>query len=387
MSATPPRLILTLQKADLSLVPVASWQLDSDEQADVSPGVPSADRAVEIMIDYRALAGVVIPMSGVAFEPARTLFVAKAWPLGSDLLVFFTSVNAAMLQAAALVPPPSAGDPVLIQIFPGPYPDGAITWRSGVHACSGIPSVPIEIAAPIVWNPGQGINAPDAASFEQISLFGLRINAFASDCTAKGGGANSLCDVQATEIAGPLSCVGRPGGQDTFKALAPSGGTGGGSWTFNNTIAELIGLALRDSLTLQGNADLDARACSFAQNVNLQGTSTARFPGSRLAGGAALTVAAGAFADFRAGNYDTQAQLVGPGPVDRTVHRIMLAFPPLGASSYAIDPPFPSADYAVSAEQLGFQPAAELTFTHAAGALQVDAAIGGFSYNFTLIRN
>src|SRR5262249_33479591 len=48
-----------------------------------------------------------------------TLFVAKSWSPGADPSVFFTTIKAALAQAAMMTP--VSGNPVAVIIFPGTY--------------------------------------------------------------------------------------------------------------------------------------------------------------------------------------------------------------------------------------------------------------------------
>lgn len=109
--------------------------------------------------------------TGVQFEPQNTLFVSPVWPAGSDPLVFFTTVAAALVQAAALGP--TSTNSVQILIFPGTYLDDLVMVS---NVClTGTGNTICSIAGTITWTAGVGVNAPQAGDFENVTFVNLSV--------------------------------------------------------------------------------------------------------------------------------------------------------------------------------------------------------------------
>ena len=102
-------------------------------------------------------------MTGV---PARTLFVAQSWSPGVDPMVFFTTINAALAQAATMTP--ASGNPVAVIIFPGTYPED-IEIPSWVFLSSGSTEQnAVTINGTVTWT-------PTGATMEVVQLYFLNI--------------------------------------------------------------------------------------------------------------------------------------------------------------------------------------------------------------------
>ncbi len=90
-----------------------------------------------------------------AFLPSRVLFLAPSWPVGSDPTVYFTTPQAAMLQAATLNPTQTNG--VALVCFPGQY-SGNVTALTNVWIF-GVTQRGVMFTGNWSWLYGQGVNA------------------------------------------------------------------------------------------------------------------------------------------------------------------------------------------------------------------------------------
>jgi hypothetical protein len=334
--------------------------------------------------------------TGTSFIPARTLFVSQAWSTGSDPLVFFTKISDALTQAATLTP--RAFNPVTIIVYPGTYSD-PLTLVSNVHFF-GNSYRDVLIDAPVTWTPGAGVNAAQASIREEIDFAFIHFNAptasISVDSTAKLDDSNSVLDMRDCDVRNGATIVSRPGQIDYFQVWS-SICTGNFSFTNTNTNMSSIS-AQSGNWTWSGNCAIDWTGGEILANSSLNGTSTGRFSGLEVAGtvyvgpgchlnlpgsyldvGSVLTVDVGGTADIRAGEYNVQANLVGPGTIDRNIWRTNIigeGSTLIGANAITIDPPLPNNDYVVA-----------VTLTSAAGGVMpsVTAKTGsGFTLNDTV---
>jgi hypothetical protein len=353
----------------------------------VGPGVVATDAG-----------GGVAQISVPAFEPARTLFVATAWPADVDPAVYFTTIPAAIAQASALVPAPSQANPVGIIIYPGVYPQNIVMPSSGVGLMGANGTFPqVQITGTVTWTPTGNVT-------EVAWFYFLRIaNTITVDTTGKTGGQTSMhltsCFTDRVLYTG-RSAAGAT--RDLFQSIGSIGGPPPNPWTFSS--AEIVWTGGRlDGMTFNG-------ACQFAivgaETVptgtipwNVNGTSTGSaigcvltapwnigdsafcaFAGSYLT--QPLTVAVGASADVRGANYNGNANLVGPGPINRTTHTQSFGPTVAGANAVAFAVPFPDGAYNVSLQLTAGPGNAAVTVTGKTGAgFTINDAVGGNTYD------
>ncbi len=160
-------------------------------------GATGATGPSEVVHDDTLLgAGTLLsPLSAlpVKFAPGRTLFVALSWPTGHDPAIYFTTISAALVQAAALVP--TAASPIGIMIFAGTYTEN-LTLVSNVSLCSAAGTSGVFLVGNITWTPGAGVNAPQTNATEVAALFGIDQQigggVWTFDSTAKAAGSAQL---------------------------------------------------------------------------------------------------------------------------------------------------------------------------------------------------
>lgn len=266
------------------------------------------------------------------FEPARTLFVSPVWPAGVDPAVYFTDIPSAIAQAETLVPPLSLANPAAIVIYPGTYPENITMPSSGLVLMNptGV-FVEVVITGTITWTP--------TGSVAEVAWFYfLRIaNTVMIDTTGKTGGQTSLLmfncfpdevDLTGRSAAGPtrdlfqcMNCV--PGMTPfTFSDAEVEWESGrlnamsfSGACVFSiigSTTIPAASAAWEVNDTSTGNVT----GCLLTTPWNVNDTASVAFAGSTI--NQPITVAAGAYADLRAANYNGDGNLAGPGPTDRT---------------------------------------------------------------------
>jgi hypothetical protein len=309
------------------------------------------------------------PVAAAAFAPARTLFVAQSWPVGADPLVYFTSPQSALVQAATLLP--TRADPVTLVYGPGEYP-GPLTLVSNVHhhALGGRRSV--RLTGAVTWTPGSGVNAAQVAADEEIDLVLIVVaGAILVTTTAKAAGlGRAVLDSRDCAFSAGIAWTGRNQPFDYFQAWNAI--MLGAPLTFNGCNVNVFS-STTDGYTVgdgrDGGSAVDVRACeiyspsilggALAGNchmeacqinatVDLGGAVAATFTGSLFRSVATLTVAAGGAADARAATLDG---IAGAGVIDRTIVLIGVGPSVLGPMPVAIVPPLPSGFYGVSLTQ------------------------------------
>jgi hypothetical protein len=341
--------------------------------------------------------------SGGSFAPDRALFVAQSWPVGVDPSIYFTTIAAALAQAATMTP--TDADPILISIYPGIYSD-ALALVSNVHLF-GFTKRCVQITGAVTWTPGTGVNAPQNGNDEYLNLEFLQFLApITIDSTTKNGAFQSRLRCLDIDIADGIACSSRISNVDNVaildsKIATPTGGPSLAS--FDNTVANLLngtyttialtgtatieidGNQIFDAVTIDTNTSNRIGAAQIFGTVGISGTAQVDFTGSWFAPGAVLTVAAGCKADVRMAEYNGNTNLAGAGKIDRTVWRT--SFGPTGAGNniVPISPPLWDANYGVSIELTAagaYPPVSAKTNA----SFTINDPVGGNTYNFTITK-
>ena len=273
---------------------------------------------------------------GVNLVPARTLYVSTAWPAGADPLVFFTSIAPAEAQALALVP--TAASPVEIIIFPGVYP-GAITLVSNVHLVADRRNV--IVTGVVVYTPGAGVNAPQTAALEFVSIHGIDFEDLVTcDATGKAGNLSTIefrdCGLSTTVHVGRAGLFDRI---QIFDCIDFGTGGGGGGIKMTGSNGNLyhsfflgidaLGSAavtvqsheVYGTVTVVGPAAMNIDQTDVYAPIIVGPGATFTAVGSSLTAG--VSSAAGAMVDIRDSEYYSPASIVGPGPIDRSIYRFI----------------------------------------------------------------
>jgi hypothetical protein len=350
---------------------------------------------------------------GPQFEPARTLFVAQSWPAGADPLVFFTSIQAAINQAATLNP--VTANHVNVVVFAGTYNEN-LTLVSNVNVMGMASAINQSVnVLSATWLPAQGLNAPQANLTEGLSLSYMTIPTFTSNSTGKGTNAGN-CAITFTECSfNSITCTGRAGASSSDNSFWYNCNwqtTGQYLFTDMNGVTtgvEIVSTRMRDldiagdtTCRIQGgevvsqavNWSISGTAQMFAQGINLQNsitvTSTAAIGftanGCKLLG--TLSVAAGSTADIRDTNYSSEASLIGPGAINRSTWNIFNVVSVAGANVVALNPPYPDTNYTVLSSQTAGAPTPILAASaKTAASFTFDDSVGGNTFDFTIVHD
>ncbi len=355
---------------------------------------------------------------GPEFLPGRTLFVAKSWGPGAEPTVFFTTISAALVQAATMTP--TLANPVNIQIFSGTYTEDLILV-SNVHL-SGLPGLfNTRIDGNITWTPGAGVNLPQTNDQESVSL---------SFLTTVVGSANTLLFDSATKVAGTVQLVcteclldvitmtSRPAALDnvffyncnfigavSITDIGSAGGTTAGvnivsTRTRGLTLAgdatcriqggENVGPAVPTPIVLTGTASLVIQGLTINNPMTVgAGCSLSMSAGAAFGAAATttLTVAAGGAADIRGANYQDNSRLIGPGTINRTTWNDSTGITIAGANPIAFTVPYPDPFYAVQLSLIAGPGNAAATISGRTGAgFTLNDAIGGNTFDYSIIR-
>ena len=367
-----------------------------DEGAPV-PGAPHdtlnfVGAGVQVTDAGGGVVDIAIP-GGPQFIPARTLFVAQSWPAGSDPAVFFTTIDVALAQAATLTP--TQANPVAILVYPGTYPQNLnlVSWVSVTGAPGAFPDV--NVTGTVTWTPTGNI-----AESTFLWFLGLR-SPVTVNTTGKTGGQTTLiffnCFVETLTYTGRAN-AGPTRDLVQLFACVP------GMTPFTITTAQVELQACRlNAITFNG-------ACRFAiaggttipaavAPWNVNGTSLGFVTGAllatpwNLASGTSVvmsgcditspvTVAAGATADVRGSNYNGNANLVGPGTINRTTHTQSFGPTVVGANAVVFTVPFPDAIYNVALQLTAGPGSAGVTVTGKTGAgFTINDPVGGNTFD------
>lgn len=336
-------------------------------------------------------------IAGEAGAPARTLYVASSWSGDVDPAVYFTTIDAAIAQAATMSP--SASSPIGIMIADGTYSDNLVLQSWVFLAALTASSVGVTISGNVSWTPTAG--SSEGVNLTNLNLTGtLTVNA-----TGKSGGQSSFL---------ANNCV--LGG--TFTGRATSGTTRDyvqltGCTTlgleFSTYLVEYLGGNV-SPLTFNGACVGQVVGCSTVQvavgSHAINGTSAVTFTGCALlaiglavASGASATVtgcngtgniavSSGGTADLRMTNFGGDSKLAGPGTINRTTFNFSFGPTTPGANSVVFTIPFPDANYNVLITLTGGTGNADTGVSAKAGTgFTLTDSAGSNTYNITIVHD
>jgi hypothetical protein len=335
-------------------------------------------------------------LAGAAFTPARTLFVAESWPAGADPTIFFTSIAAAYAASAALNP--TAADPVEILVYPGTYPD-PITIVSNVHLIGTGQQRAVNVTGAVTWTLGAGINAPQTNADENLNVCFITFLApWLIDSTAKAGGSSAGPVFRGVILSGLI--YNGQSGLDTSiifaSVLMP------GTYTFNNIAAMNLYATRGRAMSFTGSTSFQIAGGTELGLITLSGTASGRITGIADLGGVsvgagcsvvlsgcdntgAITVAAGGSADVRATNYGGNANLVGPGTINRTTFATSFGPTAIGANAVVFAVPYPDGTYNVNLQLVAGAGSAAVTVTAKTGTgFTINDPVGGNTFDFVV---
>jgi hypothetical protein len=377
------------------------------EQVTAAPGAPDA---------------VQNPGQTPYFAPARTLFVAKSWTPGVDPTVYFTTISAALLQSATLNPTDT--NRVTIQVWSGTFSE-SLTLVSNVDLAGITGQVGAwELDGNITWLPSQGINAPQAALTEAISIDSCFQSTTATSCTidstGKTGGSVQIY-ISESSIQG-FTCTGRNavgGASDNFFIFngtifnTPSNSiwtdwlAGGANNGVNIVSTRFRGLTFAGSLggttaIIEGGVSNNRGGSLYTisgtnsklicQGVNMANAISAAATCSFIASACNITSAmsgAGVF-DVRGSNFNGNANIAGiTGTCNRSVWTSSFGPTAIGANTVPIAPPYPDATYNAHLQLTAGAGNAAVTVTGKAGNQFVltDPAVGTNTFDVTIFHD
>lgn len=337
--------------------------------------------------------------------PARTFFVATDWPEGADPANQFTTVQAAMNAAQALVPAVDVNHPAVILLFPGLYPD-PVVWMSNVHI-HGFSTRGTSITGAISWSAGVGVNAGQAGLFERVYFARMGVSGnLTIDTTGKPLGQGTTFDLRDVDLTpGTVSAHGRAaaGGQDVFQTWDMINSSG--VWSFDGyeplfNAGTQLGASPLTIANGAFGAAFNAAVCFSPVNlVNTPGTSgqgnkfnvvnvdaTSVFgphPGSKCG---LVTVAGGGTADLRNVEYFNNANLAGAGAIDRSVWRRTFGPSAMGDNTVSIAPAYIDANYNVQLTLTAGPGGVVKVTTKAADHFVLNDAAGGNTFDVTITK-
>lgn len=345
-----------------------------------------------------------------AFAPARTLYVATSFPAGSNPLVCFTSIQAAINQGATMTP--VNANPVSVKIAPGTYTEN-VTCVSSVSLSAlddgGVSTVFIN--GTVTWLPGQGANAAQTSAVEAIAISGCVITGlFTIDSTLKTTG-SAQCYLVEPFFQGGIAVTGRNVGLDNFFCYDGNFVTGASSWVFTNWTGSTSGVGVElVSSRVRGITFAGSTTCRIqggesvfvsGKAYTLTGTAIVTFMGldvnNVISAAAGCTVkasecsinqaptGAGAF-DFRGSTVDVSLAGI-TGTCDRDKVGGTTASTSTDDTSISIVPALPNANYVV-VTQLTAGPgnAASATNTKAAGSFNLHDTVHGNTFDWLVTR-
>jgi hypothetical protein len=295
------------------------------------------------------------------------LFVATGWPVGVDPLVFFTSIQAALNQAALMAP--TTASPVIIYIYGSTFTENVVipaAASSGVLLV-GTKSNNTILNGSLTW-------APVGAGTESFNLVHLRVNtgALILDTTGKPAGVptNFICTNCNFNSINALGLTATGAGQNLFSMEACN--YGAGAMTVESMRVEFIGCrhrgftlngacigslgggipipgAAANAWTVNGTSTIKCQGTSFIQQWTFAAGTSGQFTGCLT--NSNVNIAAGATVDVRASNMS--AFLVGPGSANRTTQTISFGPTAIGANAVVFAIPYPDATYNVALQLSG----------------------------------
>lgn len=298
--------------------------------------------------------------------PERTLFVSPSWDPAVDPAVYFTTISAALVQAATLTP--TLSDGVAIIVYPGEYSED-IEVVSYVSISSS-DYLSAAITGAVSYEPGVGVNAPSTALREVAYFENMIING--PNLTMDGTGKTSdeaVFELRDCQVGTATVITGRGTGEDLFQMFGclhveadleffDADGRLHDSFflQINGTDS---GSLVATGCTLFGVHDIAGGYLSFLTACDVVG-SAGIFTGAFLAAHACTFLGGvdttSGEADIRESEYFSSSALGGTEAVDRSVYTFTLAGSAIGANLVTIPVPYLDADYNV-----------QLTVTNAGG--------------------
>jgi hypothetical protein len=331
------------------------------------------------------------------FNPERTLFVAHSWPQGSSSTIYFTTIAAALAQAATMSP--TSQNPVAVIIYPGTYSD-ALTLVSNVHLF-GNARRDVVVTGSVTWSPSVGVNVSAATISEQVSISAIRFEGpITFDSTSKPeSGQGCVLDCRQVDIRGNVTVASRNNREDHFEAWES---TLIATLAFSNTIVNFSGCTLL-ALAFSGASDFDINGDQSFGTISLADTTTGSIQsmeiiapivvgsgcslgvvGSVFETPSSLTVASGGSADIRGCRYLSNSQLVGPGSISRSLWTIAVSTV-AGDNTITLDPPYPDARYSVAVEMTAPGGAYPAITSKSSGSFTLNDPVGGQTLNLTIM--
>ncbi len=323
----------------------------------------------------------------------------------------FATIQAAITAAIGLVPALSSANPAVILIAPGTYAE-VLTLVSNVHLASMTGKRrPVILSGAIGWTPGADANLPQAAVDEWVSFNGVVAGTIASpapisvDATAKTGG-RSILEMRDCGGSG-ITHLGRPAGLLDYVQIFDCIVFGGGPIVLTNTNGNIYHsfiLALSvlgtSSTTVQGwqvwgpvtvggdaNLNIDQTDVMFPIAVLGAGVLTPSFSATASGLFSTIAVTAPGAADVRGSEVASPAQLIGAGPIDRSIYRLPVLATVPGANPVVFPVPYVSATYDVLAVEnagAGGGPTIAVTAKTPAGFVLNDPA-GGRTFDLLVL--
>jgi hypothetical protein len=331
----------------------------------------------------------------IQFEPARTLFVAQSWPVGSDPAVYFTTIQAALNKAALNYGTggltPTAANPMCVIVSPGTYP-GAVDLVSNVHLVGSSQQRAVVISGAVQWTPGIGINAPQFAVQENLNLAFLTfLGTFLMDAAlAPKAGAQPVG--RGLIFAGGFTFNGPAAGVLWVACVFVSAGQ-----SFNNVSTTCTACVINATWSLTGTSSMRFSGGTIGVIPVLTGTavlqvSVPTLPGATVGVGCSLDapgtkvtapITGLGAVDVRGANYNSNANLTGITGTCRRSNWTGSVVTVLGPNLITLLPAYTANTYVVNFEPaVGF---AALTVTaKLAGSFTLNDPVGGQTFNYSI---
>jgi len=266
---------------------------------------PDATSQDIIIAKINEIIGVESPSVDAMMIPAGTLFVSPSWPAEANPAVFFTTIAAALAQAALMNP--STTNKIAVLIFPGAYVVAGLALVSNVNLI-GAERDACRISGTMTWNPGVGVNAPQIGTAESIELTNLLMSTAGTTLTVDTTG-KPVSTLQTgihliTMALSNFSCTSGPTQKIEIFIFNCNIGANSGAWSLTN-VTNTIGpnfifnTRLRN-LVLRGNTSLTIAGCQCdfeptagSHPIQIFDTSVLTITGSHILNRDGITVGTG----------------------------------------------------------------------------------------------
>lgn len=289
----------------------------------------------------------------VSPDPARTLWVAQSWADNVDATKYFTTLAAALTQAATMTPLQT--NPVLIMCYPIPAEN--LTLISNVTIASAGPGGTVVQVGNCTWSPTDSIT-------EQINLTSVTFTSGSTltvNSTGKSGGSCTLNSLHC--VFQNMAFTGRANNLDTFFAYSANLASSTVTFTDWTGSAQTVGVEfsgcryramtiagatqvrmqsgdhILGTIALTGTSSLHAAGVVNLGAITVASGCTLRAVGCNLV--STLAVASGGTADIRHSSY-TPASVTGPGTINRSIINGTTAATSVGANDITLAIPLPT---------------------------------------------